>query len=201
MKRWFLPETPDVLALLADQGRITVVGLDAFSAWAHGERAREADVRDAEHRADEAVRTVLQAVRTAFVSPVGPEDVLELSERLDAVMNAAKDLVREAELLGLAPDQPIADMADLVGLGVRDLVEAFTMLVTDHDRATTLADAAVRRQREIEHVYRRAMSALLERGDVREVTGYRELYRRCARMGDAVEHVARRVWYAVVKGA
>lgn len=199
MRHWFLPETPDVLGLLEEQGRTTVAGVDAFAAWAHGEAAKEAEVREAEHRADDASRAVLTAVRRAFVSPVAPEDVLELSERLDAVLNDAKNLVREAELLALPPDEAIAEMADLVAGGVRELVDAFRRLVRDPDGATELADRAVRRQRKLEHVYRRAMSDLLDRGEPREVTSYRELYRRCARMGDAVEHVARRVWYAVVK--
>ena len=47
----------------------------------------------------------------------------------------------------------------------------------------------------------------LERGDVglEELTKLwdrgEELYRRCARMGDGIEGVAHRVWYAVVKQA
>lgn len=197
---WFLPETPDVLGLLARQGAVTVSGLEACSAWAHGDRSKEAEVREAEHRADDARREVLDAVRRAFVTPVGPEDVFELSERLDAVLNAAKDLVREAEVLATPPDAAIADMADLVSLGVRDLVEAFGELATDPERATALADRAVRRQRDVERVYRQAMSALLESPEVRQAMAYRELYRRCSRMADAVVHVAHRVWYAVVKG-
>jgi hypothetical protein len=43
------------------------------------------------------------------------------------------------------------------------------------------------------------MSALLQVNEIREVAGQRELYRRCARMGDAIEGVAHRIWYAVVK--
>ena len=92
-------------------------------------------------------------------------------------------------------------MADLILSGVRDLVRAFPDLAHDPDRATAAADAAVDRQRDIEEVYGRAMSALLDVTEVREVTGRPELYRRYVRMGDAVEHVAHRVWYTVVKEA
>jgi hypothetical protein len=42
---------------------------------------------------------------------------------------------------------------------------------------------------------------LLELDDLHEVTARRELYRRGARMGDAVVNVAERVLYAVVKEA
>ena len=45
------------------------------------------------------------------------------------------------------------------------------------------------------------MSGLLEATELREVAGKRELYRRYARIGEAIEHVANRIWYAVVKQA
>lgn len=197
--RWFLPQTPDVLRLLVEQGETTVAGMEAFAAWAKGDRAREADVRSSEHEADKASRAVLTALREAFVTSISPEDAYELSERLDRVLNAAKDLVREADVLGMEPDEHMAHMAELTVQGVRDLVRAFPDLAANVDRATAFADAAVRQQRALEHAYRRAMSALLEKDDVRLVTGSRELYRRFARIGDSIEGVAHRIWYAVVK--
>ncbi len=199
MRRWFLPEAPDLLGLLARQGQVTIEAMDALSAWSSGDRAQGSTVRRLEHLGDEASRAVLTAVKDAFVTPVGPEDIYEISERLDAVLNAGKNLVRESELLGMDPDPPMAEMADLVALGVRGLVRAFPDIAAHPDQATASADASIRQQRAIEHVYRRAMSALLGIDDIREVGGRRELYRRCVRMGDRMEGVAHRVWYAVVK--
>jgi uncharacterized protein Yka (UPF0111/DUF47 family) len=199
MRRWFLPESPDLLGLLGRQGDVTVAAMDALCAWSGGDRSAAAKVHALEHDGDRASREVLDAVKSAFVTPISPEDIYEISERLDRILNSAKNLVREAELVGIDPDAPMVEMTDLIALGVRDLVQAFPDLSDDPDRATSCADAAVRQQRAIEHVYRRAMSALLRLDDVREVTGRRELYRRCARIGDAIEGVAHRIWYAVVK--
>jgi len=199
VRRWFLPESPDLLGLLGEQGKVTVAGMDALAAWAKGSPSEEAAVRTYEHEADKARRAVLEAVRHSFVTPIGPEDAYELSERLDTVLNSAKNLVREAEVLGMEPDAAMAEMTELLALGVRDLVSAFPFLKSQPDRATQCADAAVSRQRGVEHVYRRAMSGLLAVEEIRELTGRRELYRRCARIGDAVEGVAHRIWYAVVK--
>lgn len=201
MRRWFLPQSPDLLGLLARQGAVTIEAMDALSAWAKGDQAQAASVHHLEHLGDMASREVLSAVKDAFVTPISPEDIYEISERLDAVLNAAKNLVRESELLGMEPDLPMAEMADLVALGVRDLVQAFPHIASRPDRATKYADACIGQQRALEHVYRRAMSALLGIDDIHEVTGRRELYRRCARMGDRIEGVAHRVWYAVVKQA
>lgn len=196
---WFLPETPDVLRLLADQGRVTLEGAEAFDRWAKGDERQAGRVRTLEHAADDARRAVTAAVRSAFTTPVEPEDLFELSERLDAVMNQMKDLVREAEILSMTPDPAMAEMSHLVATGVRDLVAAFSDLAASPDAATAAADRAIHRHRGIERVYRRAMSELVQAPDLREVAAKRELYRRYARVGDAIEHVADRVWYAVVK--
>jgi uncharacterized protein Yka (UPF0111/DUF47 family) len=143
---------------------------------------------------------VLMAVRRSFVLPIAPEDVFELSERLDRVMNAGKDLVRESQLLGLPPDTPMAEMVRLVVGAVHQLVGAFPELSDGGAKAVEAADQAIGRVRDVGHVYRRAMSALLSVSDLREALGRQELYRRCTHLADMAEHVGTRLWYAVVKG-
>lgn len=200
-RRWFLPESPDVLGMLERQIDLTAEGMAAFVAWAGGDPAAEHAVRDAEHRADEAKLALRSMLRTAFVTPVDPEDLFELSVGIDGILNSAKDLVREAEVLGMAPDAPIAEMAALLEEGVEHLREGLRRLARDDDAATTAADAAIKSQRHLERAYRRASSALLELEDLREVMGRRELYRRLSRIGDQLAAVAERLWYTVVKQA
>ena len=65
--------------------------------------------------------------------------------------------------------------------------------------ATEAATRAAKSQSRLEHVYRRAMSALVTVDDLREVGAKRELYRRLARTGDDLREVAERVWYSVLK--
>ena len=200
-RRWFLPTTPDLLAELARQGEVSVEAVDAFRDWANGDPSADTRVHSLEHRADQIRRDVQTAVRRAFVTPIGPEDIYELSERLDGVVHAVKDLVREAEVIDMRPDSAMGEMADLIALGVADLVNAFPDLVKDPEKATKQADTAVQHQRRLEQIYRSAMSALVANSDFHEVTGRRELYRRCVRIGDAIVGVAHRIWYAVVKEA
>lgn len=200
-RRWFLPQAPDLLGLLIEQGNVTVEAAEAFCQWATGDGAQALRVRDLEHEADDARRAVVTMLRKAFTTPIQPEDLFELSERLDAIVNQAKDLVREAEVLAMLPDQAMAEMSSLVLLGVRELVAALPQLPRDPDAATAAADRAIHHQRGVERCYRAAMSELLDVSEIREVAGKRELYRRYARIGDAVERVANRIWYAVVKQA
>src|SRR5262249_12315871 len=120
---------------------------------------------------------------------------------LDTVLNGAKDIVRESEVLALAPDGATAEMATDLRDGVRQLETAFEQLAKHDDAATDAADAAVKAARKLEHVYRAAMSALLDEPDVRVAMGRREIYRRLVHVSDRLVETAERVWYSVVKEA
>ena len=199
-RRWFLPETPDVLGMLGEQIAVTAGGFDALVAWAGGDTAAGERVRAAEHAADDRKRVLWRALREAFTTPLDPEDLYHLSAGLDEVLNHAKDVVREAEVLSFVPEGPeIAEMATLAAEGVRHLADAFAAIASDIDAATAAADAAVKSQRRIEKVYRRAMPALLELDDPRAAWVRGDVYRRLVELSDGVIRVADRVWYAVVK--
>jgi hypothetical protein len=51
------------------------------------------------------IGAVAKQLRTAFSTPLDQEDLCILSERLGAVLTAAKNVVREAEVLALDLDQ------------------------------------------------------------------------------------------------
>jgi uncharacterized protein Yka (UPF0111/DUF47 family) len=197
--RWLLPESRDELGLLRAQVAITIAGLDAFAAWAAGDVAAAETVREREHAADAAKRELHAALRTAFVTPLEPEDLFALSRGVDRIVNQAKDLVRESEVMACPPDAPLAEMAKLLADAVREIDAAIARLGPHAGDATAAADAAIKDDRRLERVYRAAMATLLDNNDLREVTARRELYRRAARIGEAVVDVAERVLYAVVK--
>ena len=198
-RRWFLPNTPDVLGLLRGQVAVTIEGLDAFAAWAGGDAAAAGVLGDAEHRGDAAKRAVLGALRAAFITPLEPEDVFALSRGVDWILDYARDLVSESQVMDCAPDATIAEMAGLLGEAVRDIDQALAQIGTDQDAATSSADAAIAAERRLERTYYRGMGALLDTKERSERIARRELYRRCARIGEVVIDVAERIVYAVVK--
>jgi uncharacterized protein Yka (UPF0111/DUF47 family) len=200
LRRWFLPESPDVLAMLRDQTAVTVEGMDALVAWTAGDPGAVARLRDCEHRADDRKRDLRAALTVAFTTPLEPEDLFELSRELDRVLNSAKNAVREAEVMEAGPDPAMAAMAAELAVGMREL-EAALVRLGDGDRAapTEPATRAAKRQSAIEKAYRDAMSALVAVEDIREVAAKRELYRRFARMSDELREAAERVLYSVLK--
>jgi uncharacterized protein len=199
-RRWFLPETPDVLGMLREQTAITVEAMEALIAWSAGEPGAADHLQGCEHRADQRKRELRAALTISFTTPLEPEDIFALSTELDRVLNSAKNTVREAEVMRTSPDQAISDMASELADGVRDLSEAFEQLAAgDRAAATEAADRAAKSQSRVEKVYRQAMSGLVSVGDLREVAAKRELYRRLARTSDDLREVAERVWYSVLK--
>jgi uncharacterized protein Yka (UPF0111/DUF47 family) len=198
--RWFLPEVPDVLGMLRQQTAITLEGMEALVAWARGDTTAVERLRESEHRADDCKRELRRALTMAFSTPLEPEDLFELSRGLDRVLNNAKNAVREAELIRLAPDAAMAEMAAEITEGALQLADAFAALGRGGgSEATAAADRAAKSQSRLEHVYRAAMSALVTVDDLREVAAKRELYRRLARTSDDLREVAERVWYSVLK--
>ena len=202
--RWFLPEAPDVIAMLQSQADITARGMDAFAAWAAGDTARADDVRAAEHDCDEVRRGLVDAVSEAFTTALEPEDLFQLSRDLDKVINGAKNTVREAEAMDVPPDPATAEMAVLLAEGVGHIRAAFQSLDSRGKSvasATDAADAAVKSQRNLERVYRQAASDLLAVTDISVLTARREFYRRISAISDDIVSVADRIWYSRVKEA
>jgi uncharacterized protein Yka (UPF0111/DUF47 family) len=198
--RWFLPHSPDVLGALRAQTAVTVDGLDALARWAAGDEAAAERVRECEHLADDRKRELRAALSEAFSTPLEPEDIFQLSTGLDRVMNAAKNIVREAEVLERRPDPPMAELAAALAEGTHHLADAFAALGGGGGPAATdAADAALESQRPVERAYRAGMSGLLGLADLHEVAARRELYRRLARTSDGLVDVAERVWYSVLK--
>lgn len=200
MTRWFLPERPDLLDMLGSHAVLTERAVVMVRDWVPGQTAAVAEQIDGvEHEGDRAKRAFRQALRSAFVTPVDAEDLYVLSEGLESILNGAKNLVREAEAMSMEPDPAINEMAAQLAAGIAHLRPALAGLGGDAEGAIHEADAASKCQRRLEKIYRQAMSAVLAESDLREVMGRRELYRRMVRLGDHLDAVAERVWYAVVK--
>jgi uncharacterized protein len=193
---------PEVLALLAAQGKSSVSGIEAFEDWSRSAGGDGAErVRAARKEGFETRRKLLAALQAALSTPIDQEDLYVLSERVDHVLNAARHAVGEAEVLGWEPDAHAAQMSSRLADGTRALLAGFELLHEDPERAGLQADAASEAVRHIERDYRGAMAELLEEDDLRVVLAAQDLYRRYIVIAEAIVGVADRLWYVVLQGA
>jgi len=198
-RRWFLPETPDVLGLLRSQLGVAIEGTGRFASWAGGEDVELTEMREIQRRGELAQRELLNALRIAFVIPIEPEDLFTISQGTSRILGAAAGLVGEAAVLKCGPDEELAGMAALIATSVENIDAAVGGLDSSGTRATVEADRAIERVRELRGYYYRGMAITLELDNRGERIARRELYRRCSRIGDTAVDVAERVIYSVVK--
>ena len=190
-----------MLAMLRDQAAITVEGMDTLVAWAGGDATAVDRLRDCEHRADDRKRELREALGVAFTTPLEPEDIFELSrgarpraERREERRPRGGGDADRARTRRL-PRWPRSSRREHASSPMRSPLSGRDGAAL----ATEAATRAAKSQSRLEHVYRRAMSALIGVDDLREIAAKRELYRRLARIGDDLREVAERVWYSVLK--
>ena len=198
-RRWFLPDTPDLVGQLRVQAGITLEGVEAFAAWAGGDTAAGETLRDIEHRGDAAKRELLEQLREAFVTPLAPEDLFALSRGIDWILDYTRDLARESVAMKCPPDARVAEMAEFLREAVTQIESAVGNLQSDGAAASASADVAIKTVRRMGIAYYQGMAELLDVQSRPERIGSRELYRRCDRIGEEVIDVAERIIYSVVK--
>ena len=148
-RRWFLPDTPDVLGLLREQIALTTDGVDMLAAWASGEEISGNDFRVGEDRGEAARRNLVITLREAFITPIEPEDLFAMSRGFGWILDGAGDLVREADVLDADPDEGVAEMTKLLAACVRELDSAIGDLGSSGHRAMAAADRAIAMAREM----------------------------------------------------
>lgn len=198
-RRWFLPEAPDVRALLRRQLAVTRDGAEAFADWTAGDAAAGDRIAAIEEQGDAVKRELLDALRAAFVTPLEPEDVFTLSRGIDRILNQIGDLVGESAAMDVRPDGGMADMARVLISGIGHLDDGLAQLGSDADRAIAAADATLADARRLDEAYYAGMAALLTVADRQERIARRELYRGSDRIAETLVDVAERIVYAVVK--
>lgn len=191
--------TPDVLGLLVAHSQVGLEAIAALTEWSHGgddDAARR--VGDLEHRADDARRALVEGLHEVLASPVNQENLYVLSERCDRVVNAAKNLVHQAQALRWQPDGCAAEMAGHTHQSMKALCAGFEQLGHDQDGAARCASEAIKVSRDVEHAYRRAITLLTEDADLSSALARSEMYRRYAETGSLVAATADRLWFAVL---
>ena len=199
-RRWFLPDTPDLVGQLRVQAGITLEGVEAFATWAAGDESAGKALPGIEQRGDVAKRELLEQLRDAFITPLAPEDLFALSRGIDWILDYTRDLVSESEAMSTPPDARLAEMAGLLRDAVGHIAEAIGHLgAGSNDTASEEADRAIHAERQLEHAYYRGMAELLAVDQRNERISSREIYRRCTRIGEEVVDVGERIIYSVVK--
>jgi hypothetical protein len=197
----FGPREPDVLAGLVDMAERSAAAVAALHAWvvAPGEAAPP-DLRAAADEVRSARRRLAELVADALILPLDPEEVLEVSERLEAVTNTAYRLQREAQLLGAALPPELGVILALAVLTSRETAQAITLMRDQPRRAQAAAEDILDQRWDAEDAY----ADLIKTWSRSAAPGgdgpaQRELAHLAESLVEMIAHTARRVVHAVSK--
>lgn len=161
--------------------------------------ARE-DLAVIEHQGDGHRRELIDALRSALITPVDREDVFRVSRSIDDVLDNLRDFAREWDLYRTEPTDRFDAVLDAVDGALGALAAAVRVVPTTKVADETLA--ASKACNRIRYHYQEAMASLLTGELDMGVLAHRELLRRLdvvgLRLNEAVDALAdaavKRTW-------
>jgi len=204
------PRMPDFYGLINAQCDLVCQAMDVFVHYMEtGDPQFGERVRAMEKEGDELKARNMEVLSRAFATPMDREDIYRAIMSIDEILNYAKTTVREVDALGIAPDDPMADMARLIRDGSHCLRDGYAKLSSSPAGADSDAAAARKAERSTEKVYRAALKELFDAEEhiselskknrpedaearamayVIEMFKRRELYRHLSNAADRLEH-------------
>jgi hypothetical protein len=110
LKEWIIPQEKHFFDMLEEQADIVLQGaealLDMVKNFDHVLEKRD-KIKDIEHKGDEVVHQVAEALTRTFVTPIDQEDMSKLTSRMDDILDyieAASHRIWSYEIKAIPPD-------------------------------------------------------------------------------------------------
>ncbi len=109
-KEWIIPQEKHFFDMLEQQADVVVEGADALMDMVRNfdNVAKKRDkIKDIEHKGDELVHEIAEALTRTFVTPIDQEDISKLTSRLDDILDyieAASHRIWSYEIKTIPPD-------------------------------------------------------------------------------------------------
>ena len=155
------PRMADFYSLLNEQCDLAVEAMEVFVQFMEsGDKAMARQVRALEKKGDELKARNTDILSKSFSTPMDREDIYRAITSIDHIVNYAKTTTREIEVLKIAPDKYMLELAVLLKEGASALQRGYQKLSTNPNQADEDAAAARKAERNSEKVYRRALGEL-----------------------------------------
>lgn len=199
-----LPRTADFRALLGEQAEVVVDAVEALAEFCRtGDPDAAERVSAIEKRGDRVRERNLAVLNRSFTTVFDRDLTAVAIRRIDDIANYAKTTVREMGLLGVEPDETMAEMVALLADGAAELRGAVAALGGDPDVVVERVARVHKAERSVEKRYRTAVAGLFgpdarERWPAGEEIEHlldalrrRELYRHLSNTADRLEGAGR----------
>ena len=194
--RWLLPREDHFYDYIEAQGGLCLDAAKALAGFKEGQKAEL--VRDAvqviEHKADDYVRKMEDALARTFVTPIDREDLQKLSSELDDVVDLTNLAARACAVYGVSKASPeVSKLIDLLVQCTAAIKEQLPRL-RKHDYAGLIEGGRTLRQleKDADAVFRGAVSNLFTNPEVdaKELLRQKEVLEDIERAVDHCDNVA-----------
>lgn len=194
--RWLLPKEDHFFGYLENQGALCHEAALAFAQFKYGQTAEQVrdSVQSVEHRADNFVRQMEDALARTFVTPLDREDLHKLASELDDVVDITNLAARACAVYGVErPTEAMMKLMDVLVAATELLKEAVPKL-RGHAYAEIIEIARKIRglEKEADTIFRAAISGLFKAPNMeaREFLKQKEVLEDIERAVDHCDNVA-----------
>jgi uncharacterized protein Yka (UPF0111/DUF47 family) len=182
------PKVPDFFHMITEQTIMVAKTVDLLVEYMeHGDPTVAEAVKQDVHEADLIKMRNLHELNDAFSTPIDREDIYRVIIALDDIVMYCKTTVHEMDVLGVAPDDFMRNVAHCIKQGVEALANGYAKLGSTPATAALDADEARKAERHAEKLYRIALPILFEGTDYINMFKRREIYRH---LTNAAQHMA-----------
>ena len=190
----------EIAALLVQAADKLKVLLDNF------EQAESlaSELRELEHKCDEAVGNVLQSLGRTFITPMDREDIHALASSLDTVLDNVEGTAYRLVAFRIGRPTPEAmKLAEIIQQAVQEVERAVRLCrkgLSSEEMSQILRNIA-RLENDADDVFRDAVAQLFaEPPDLLELVKWREIYQWLENTADAARTVGHVITNIVAKG-
>jgi predicted phosphate transport protein (TIGR00153 family) len=148
---------------------------------------------------DETLKSLVEAIRDSFITPLDRQDLYYLGETIDDMTDYLESAAVEFKLFDLAATPAMREMCAVLVTGAAEIEAAVCAIATDPSKAYVHARAASATEDHVEDLYRKALADLFSGDDFRTMLKTREIYRHLSNSADRADDVARVIAKIVVK--
>lgn len=147
-------------------------------------------VEEAERKADELRRNLIEAINLTFVTPIDREDIFALSRAIDNMIDYANTTVEEMRLFQAPTNDHLRHMAEALYEGSKHITLAVESLRHMPNGMHEHIIRAKKSENRTEHLYREALVDLFKITDVVTILKMREIYRHLSNAADQGDEAA-----------
>jgi uncharacterized protein Yka (UPF0111/DUF47 family) len=200
LKNRIFPKEKNFYKMLSDQASKTLEGIEALEVFVQNPNQENAKrVKGIEHEADELRKVLVEELNQTFVTPMDREDIFAISRAVDDIIDYANTTVDEMEIYGVAPEEHLREMADILKKAAREISDAVKILKTYPNIAMEHSVKAKFYENAMEKAYHSALADLFKKTDTVYMLKMREIYRHLSNAADRCDGAANIICSIVMK--